>query len=738
MDELIGESVPRLDAVAKVKGEARYPGDMNAPDQLYMKILFSERAHAVVRSIDTSAAEEVPGVVAVFTAKDVPVNEYGLTEPDQPVLCGPGSSKPYADHVRFVGDQVALVIAESEEIADKARALIRVEYEDLPLVEDADEAMQPDAVLLHPDRGSNVFTHYRIRNGNVEDALAKADVVVEGDYRTPAQEHAYLQPEAGFAYVDEENRVTVVVAGQWTHEDRDQIANALSLEPEQVRVIYPAIGGAFGGREDISVQIVLALAVWKLWKRGIRRPVKIIWSREESITGHHKRHRFHIHMRWGATREGKLVAADCKLVADGGAYMYTSPKVLGNATLLCTGSYDIPHVKVDAYAVYTNHVPAGAFRGFGGPQALFAAEMQMEKLAESLNMDPVELRMRNCLTAGSVLSVGTPLPEGVALEEVARSCAQEVGWEEREGRWSRKPVESPALGMAKKRGVGFALGFKNVGFSFGAHETSWAKVELHGATEIEHAVVYQAGAEVGQGFHTVIAQLAAGALGIGLDRVELRVSDTAFTGSSGSSSASRLTTLGGNAVLGAAKAALEKWRAEERPAMAEFTYEAPATTALDPEDGHSLPNFAYGYAADAVELEVDTETGQVDLLKVVCADDVGKAINRRMVEGQIEGAVVQAEGYALTENFIESQGRVLTSRLSTYLIPTVLDIPQEIEDVILETPNPVGPHGATGVGEMPFLVLAPAIAAALKDATGVWLDDFPLTPERILRALGKF
>ena len=737
MGDLIGESVPRLDAIAKVRGEASYPGDVNAPNQLYMKILFSERAHAIVRSIDTSTAEAVPGVVAIFTAKDVPVNEYGLTEPDQPVLCGPGSTKPYADHVRFVGDQLALVVAESEEIADKARALVRVEYEDLPLVENADDAMQPGAVLLHPDRGSNVFTHYRIRKGSVDDALAKAGVIVEGDYHTPAQEHAYLQPEAGFAYVDEENRVTVVVAGQWTHEDREQIAHALALEPEQVRVIYPAIGGAFGGREDISVQIVLALAARKLWSRGIRRPVKIIWSREESITGHHKRHRFHIHMRWGATREGKLVAAECKLVADGGAYMYTSPKVLGNATLLCTGGYDIPNVKVDAYAVYTNHVPAGAFRGFGGPQALFAAEMQMDKLAESLGMDPVDLRMRNCMTPGATLSVGTPLPEGAALEEVARVCAQEAGWQEKDGRWVRGSSETSIRGTAKRRGVGFALGFKNVGFSFGAHETSWAKVELHGNAEIEHATIYQAGAEVGQGFHTVIAQLAADALGIGLDRIELRVSDTAFTGSSGSSSASRLTSLGGNAVLGAAKAALEKWRAEERPAVAEFTYEAPATTALDPQDGHSLPNFAYGYAANAVELEVDTETGQVDLIKVVCADDVGKAVNRRMVEGQIEGAVVQAEGYALTENFIESQGRVLTNRLSTYLIPTVLDIPQEIEDIILETPNSVGPHGATGVGEMPFLVMAPAIAAALKDATGVWFDEFPLTPERILRGLGK-
>jgi CO/xanthine dehydrogenase Mo-binding subunit len=291
---------------------------------------------------------------------------------DQPVLCGPGSSKPYADRVRFVGDQVALVVAESEEIAARARDLIQVDYEDLPVEADPIHAMQPDAALLHPNFGSNVITHYRIRKGDLEDGFKQADVIVEGTYQTPAQEHAFLQPEAGVSYIDKEGRVVVYVAGQWAHEDREQIAHSLGIQEEQVRVIYPAIGGAFGGREDMSVQIVLALAAWRLAQRGIYRPVKIIWSREESLIGHHKRHPYTIHTRWGAKRNGKIIAAEVELVADGGAYVYTSTKVLGNATLMCTGPYIIPNVKVDSYAVYTNNIPNGAFRGFGGPQGAFA------------------------------------------------------------------------------------------------------------------------------------------------------------------------------------------------------------------------------------------------------------------------------------------------------------------------------------------------------------------------------
>jgi CO/xanthine dehydrogenase Mo-binding subunit len=754
----VGQSVHRIDAVGKVTGETLYPGDINLPNQTYMKILFAQRVHARIRSIDVTRAQALPGVIAIFTAQDVPNNEYGLIMPDQPVLCGPGSNRPYADRVRFIGDQVALIVAESEEIASQARDRIEVDYEDLPVVSDPLQAMQSDAVLLHPDRGSNVICQYRIRKGAYAPAVAEqnpgaesdpfteADVIVQGEYHTPAQEHAFLQPEAGIGYIDEQGLVTVQVAGQWTHEDQEQIAHALGLPLDQVRVIYPAIGGAFGGREDMSVQIVLALAAWRLSQRGIQRPVKIIWNREESIIGHHKRHPYLLRAKWGATRAGKLVAVEMEVVADGGAYAYTSTKVLGNATLMCTGPYEIPNVKVDTCVVYTNNIPNGAFRGFGGPQGAFAAETQMNRLAESLGMDPVEFRLQNVLREGSLLSVGTPLPKGVSMPQVIEEAARKAGWEQHPTGW-RLPASvisasqdyAPGADPTRARsrsGLGFACAYKNVGFSFGAPENAWATVALYGQEEINRAIVYHAGADVGQGAHTVMAQMAAQALNIPLEKIEMVVSDTAVTDNSGSASASRLTFMAGNSILGACALALERWQAEDRPAIGRYQYRPPATTPLDPQTGKSEPNFAYGYVAQAVRLEVDLETGQIAIREVISADDVGKAINPQMVLGQIEGAVVQAAGYAILENFIQSGGEVLTRHLSTYLIPTVLDVPDQIHSVILEYPDPIGPFGARGMAEMPFLPLAPAVIAALHDATGIWFYDFPLTPERVLRGLG--
>jgi len=730
----IGKSFARVDAIAKVTGKALYPGDINLPNQAYMKILFANRPHAIIKTIETSKAEELAGVLAVFTAKDVPVNEYGLIMPDQPVLCGPGSSKPYADRVRFVGDQVAIVIAESEEIAAKGRDLIEVEFDDLIVVTDPLESMQKGTPLLHPDRDSNIFCQYRIRKGDVEEAFKRADIIIEGEYRTPSQEHAFLQPEAGLGYIDEEGRVTVIVGGQWAHMDQEQIAHALDLPLDRVRVIYPAIGGAFGGREDMSVQIVLALAAWKLHERGISRPVKIVWSREESIIGHHKRHPYIFRARWGATKGGKVIAADVEMVADGGAYAFTSTKVFANAALMCTGPYEISNVKVDSNKVYTNNIPGGAFRGFGGPQGAFAAEMQMNRLAEALEMDPVEIRLLNILQEGSLLSVGTPLPKGVSLSQVVKECARASGWQEPEQKGQSSPSKTqPHL----KRGVGFAAAFKNVGFSYGAPEQCRATVELHGGAEIEKVILHHAGAEVGQGAHTIFVQMAAEAASVTIDKVRLIASDTAQTEDSGSVSASRMTFMAGNSIKGAMERALEKWEEEERPAIAAYQYRPPSTTPLDPQTGECQPNFAYGYVAQAVELEVDTETGHVRILNVISADDVGKAINPQQVEGQIEGAVVQAVGYALIENFIQRDGYVETQHLSTYLIPTVLDVPDKVQSLILEYPDPIGPWGARGMAEMPFLPLAPAVIAAVHDATGVWFHEFPLIPERVLQGLGK-
>ncbi len=737
----IGESATRIDALGKVTGKTLYPGDINKPNQAYMKILFANRPHAIVKRVDTSKAEQITGVIAIFTSKDVPVNEYGLNIMDQPVLCGPGSSKPFCDRVRFVGDQIAVIVAESESIAEEARNLIEVDYEDLPSVIDPDMARQPDVELLHPERGSNVFCHYRIRKGDVEEAFSSSDVIIEAEYRTPAQEHAYLEPEAGLGYIDEEGRVTVHVAGQWVHEDQHQIAHALGIDEDQVRVIYAAIGGAFGGREDMSVQIVLALAAWRLHQRGIDRPVKVIWSREESIIGHHKRHPYILRTKWGASREGKILAAEVEIIADGGAYAYTSTKVLGNATLMCTGPYEIPNVKVNSYAVYTNNLPGGAFRGFGGPQGAFAAESQMNKLAEALNIDPVELRMRNVLREGSLLSVGTPLPKGVSMPKIIEDCAKAAHWEKKEKGWMRSQYhierEDRPIAPHKKLGWGFGCAFKNVGFSFGYPENSWATVELHGSTEIEQAIVHHAGADVGQGAHTVMAQMAAEALGIPNEKVTMVVSDTAVTDNSGSVSASRMTFMSGNAIKGACDQAKSSWIDEERPAIATYQYRAPKTTPYDSETGKSDPNVSYGYVAQYVEVEVDIETGQINVLDVITADDVGKAVNPAQIHGQIEGAVVQAAGYTLLENFIQSKGYVETQHLSTYLIPTILDIPQEVHSLILEYPDPRGPWGVRGMGEMPFLPLAPAVIAAVKNAVGVWFDDFPLIPERVLIGLRR-
>ncbi len=726
----IGTSVRRIDARGKVTGETPYPGDLDIEGQLWMKLRFSDRAHARIVAVDTGAAEALSGVVAVFTAKDVPNNSYGLIIKDQPVLCGPGSSTPAADVVRCYADCIAVVVAETEAIAAEAARLIQVTYEDLPTVFEPHSAMQDGAVQLHADYPNNILSHFRIRKGSMEAGWAEADVIVEGEYHTGYQEHAYLQPEAGLGYLDPEGRVTVVVAGQWVHEDLWQISHALNLPEDRVRVIYPAIGGAFGGREDMSVQIVLALAVWKL-----KRPVKIIWSREESILYHHKRHPITIRTRWGARRDGRIVAQEAEVVGDAGGYAYTSTKVLANAGLMVSGPYEVPNAHIDIYAVYTNNIPTGAFRGFGAPQAALAAEGQINKLAAALKMSPVEVRLINSIHEGSILSVGTPLPPGVSMPEVIETCARESFWLRDElGRWQRKTSETPGS-AALRRGVGLACGFKNVGYSFGFPERSWASIALYGSSEIDQVVVRQVGADVGQGAHTVIAQMAAEAVGVPLERVRLLTHDTAHGDSAGSASASRMTFMAGNALRGAAELALAAWKHEERPAVGTFEYRPPRTTMYDPQTGKAEPNYAYGYTAQAVEVEVDVETGLIRLVRVVSAHDVGKAINPQQVQGQVEGAVVQAQGYTLIENLVSREGRILNPYLSTYLIPTILDIPDEVRSVILEHPDPLGPWGARGMAEMPLLPTAPAVAAAVYDATGVWLDEIPMTPDKVVMAL---
>jgi CO/xanthine dehydrogenase Mo-binding subunit len=739
----LGASLPRRDAPAKVTGDARYPGDLFPEGVLYAKIAFTDQPHARITALDTAEAEAVEGVLLVLTAADVPVNEYGLTMFDQPVLIGPvstGRSSVPHDVSRWEADHLAVVVAETAEAADRAAARLRPAWEPLAVVADIDAALAPDAPLLHPENGqpTNAYHHYKVRKGDPSAGWDRADVVVEATYEIPYQEHAYLQPEAGLSYLDDEDRVTVVVAGQWTVEDQEQIAHALDLPTERVRVVYPAIGGAFGGREDMSVQIVLALATTKLAERGVRRPVRAQWSREESIVGHHKRHRARVHTRWGATRHGRITVVEADAWLDAGGYNYTSNKVLGNLHLCVGGPYDIPNARIDSRAVYTNAVPGGAFRGFGAPQGCFVAETQVNKVAEALGLDPVEVRRVNVVHEGAVGITGTELPPGVSLPEVVEACADAASWTEPlPERPAMRPVVSlpPAPGSIR-RGRGFACAYKNIGFSFGFPERSEARIVLRGDGEQpEWAELYLGGAEVGQGAHTAFTQMAAEATGLAYDAIRPSFSDTATSGDSGSASASRLTWMTGNAVLGAAEEADKAWRNGDRPAVGTFRFTPPPTEPLDPDGGPSVPNFAYGYVAEAVQVSLDVGTGHVVVDDVVCAVDVGRAINPQLVVGQAEGAVVQAHGYILSEHLQVADARILNPRLSTYLIPGIGDIPEQVRTVILEIPDPRGPWGARGMAEMPMIPYAPAVVAALHDASGVWFDEFPLTPSRVVAAL---
>jgi CO/xanthine dehydrogenase Mo-binding subunit len=713
---VIGQSVPRVDALDKVTGRAIYPGDLSRPGMLHMKVLFAGRPHARIKAIRTRQAEQVPGVVCVLTGQDVPVNNYGLAFNDQPVLCD--------QVVRCEGDQVALVIAETEAIAQQARALIEVDYEDLPCLADPRLAMLASAPRLHQDYPNNILDHIRIRKGSQPLRFETCDVVVEGEYYLPMQEHAYLQPEAGLAYMDGQV-VVVETAGQWAHHDQRQIARSLDLPAEQVRVIYRAIGGAFGGREDISVQLILALAAWKTG-----RPVKLVWSRPESIRGHGKRHQMFISTRWGANKAGKILAAQVEVIADAGAYAFTSTMVLGHAALTCTGVYDIPNVEVNAYAIYTNNVPGAAFRGFGSPQGCFAAEMQINKIAAELDIDPVSIRELNLLRPGDQLSTGAALPNSIRLQPLLVECAEKAGWVRSEEGWIRK--KQPVVNSFQKKGAGIAIAMKNVGFSFGYPEESTAVITLRGNTGIEEVEVRFAGAECGQGIETVIQQMAAEALGVPVDKVSLIGADTGLSPEAGSASASRLTMMGGNAIRGAAQAALQHWMDEERPAVGVYTYHAPETTNYDPQNGRSIPHVVFSPIAEAVEISVDTETGAIEVPRVVSVMDVGQAINPALLTGQVEGAVAQAVGYALYENFITEHGRIQTADLTTYLLPSVRDVPGRIESHIVENPDPVGPWGARGAGETPFIAISPAIAGALHEATGLFFNRLPLTPQTVL------
>jgi CO/xanthine dehydrogenase Mo-binding subunit len=717
---VIGKPLPRHDALAKVTGDARYPGDLLGPNTLHLKVVYAGRPHARIIAVDASAALAVPGVVTVLTASDVPYNAFGLIDHDQPVLC--------ADQVRFAGDKVAVVVAETNDAVETGARLVTVDYEDLPTVTDPQQALAPDAPLLHETRGTNLLTRIPIRKGDVEAGFRDADVVLEDDFTTTWQEHAFLQPEAGVAHVDDAERVVIETAGQWLHEDRKQIAQMLGLPDDQVVIRYAAIGGAFGGREDLSVQHLLALAAWKL-----RRRVGIVWSREESILAHHKRHPFHIHCRWGVTHDGRITAVEAELLADGGAYASTSAEVTKVATLFASGVYEVPNISVEGKVVYTNNIPCGAFRGFGAPQAQFAAEIMVTRLADAIGMDPVELRRRNMYREGSIEPTQQPLPPGVSALPVLERCVKEA--QARLG-GTRLDGASDATRPWIRRGIGIAAGMKNLGYSFGFPEQSTATVEVQGRGEAESAVVRVGAADVGQGSHLALRQIASEVLGLPLPCIEMVTDDSSKAPNAGSASASRLTLMAGRAVHDAAEKALQRYRESDDERVEETVQFRPAaTTMLAEDDGSGIPNYCYGYAAQAIEVEVNTLTGQVRATRVISVHDVGRAINMQQVEGQIEGCLAQAVGYALLEDLKTRDGIILTPHLSTYLLPTALDMPDEIVPVILELADPHGPFGARGVAEMPLVPFLPAVASAIHDAVGIWLTEQPFTPERVLNAL---
>ena len=739
----VGQSPVRHDAAPKADGSIEYAGDAVAINALHAVIVFSGKPHARMLSMSTAAARAVIGVVDVITAADAPVNEYGLTMCDQPALVG-------ADHTgvaavdgaisRWEADQIAVVIGETRTAASAGAAALEVDWEDLPLINSIDDALAVDAPLLHPENRlpTNAYHPLKIRKGDLAAGWAEADIVIDGTYTVPHQEHAYLQPEAGTAYIDDEGRVTIEGGGQWTSEDREQVAHVLGLPTEQVRIIYKAIGGAFGGKEDMSIQIALGLAAMRLAERGEHRPIHCRWSREESIVGHHKRHRGRIHVRLGATNDGIITALEADVTLDAGAYNYTSNKVLGNTHLSVGGSYRIPNARIDSRVVYTTTVPGGAFRGFGGPQGAFAIESSMNKLAEALKIDPVDLRLRNAVVNGDEGITQAMLPDGVSAVEVITACAHRAGFSEPMGEVEPfAPIATlPSKPAAIRRGRGFATSMKNVGFSFGFPERCEAEIHLHGdGEEPTSADLFHGAAEVGQGNHLAMRQMTAEATGIPLDQVRGHFSDTATSGDPGSASASRLTFMSGNSILGAAEEADKAWRDGQRPAVGQFRYTPPPTETLDVETGEGQPNFCYGYMAQAVEVTVDVGTGHIRVDRVISTHDVGRAINPRMLRGQIEGAVVQAHGYVLSEDLQVSDGFITNPRLSSYLIPGIGDIPTEVDSQILELADPLGPFGARGVAEMPFITYAPAVIAAVHDATGVWFDEFPLTPSRVLAGL---
>ncbi|MFB3853163.1 MAG: xanthine dehydrogenase family protein molybdopterin-binding subunit [Vicinamibacterales bacterium] len=752
----VGKPLRRVDALGKAVGATVYAGDFSLPRMLHAKVFRSVHASASIKRIDATRARALPGVACVLTAADI---GYAKLTSDLPGQTGQkqraGSDVPVLafDRVRFYGEPVALVAAETVDIAERALDLIDVEYEPLPGVHDPLEAMKPGAPIVFPP--DNVVARWKIRKGNTEEGFAAADAIVENTFRVPHQEHAYLEPEAGVAWTDERGVINIRVSTQVVEHFRS-IARAVGVPQNKIRIQGTMVGAGFGGKEDVTVEIYLALLA-----RHTARPVRLVYTREESIYGHSKRHPYVITHRTGVRKDGRITAAEIEMISDSGAYPYLSPYVLLYSAVMSTGPYKIDNVRVDAAAVATNNPYTSAFRGFGGPQACFAYELQMDAIARRLGMDPLELRKVNYIRTGDTTATGQVLESAAWLEETATRAMESLG--------DCTPGSGPI-----RTGQGFSSYFQSYGRIMWMHDTSqaWVGLELDGTVTVRAGVP-----DLGAGQANSLCQIAAEVLGVPLERVSIYCTDSATTPLSGTSTATRQLYMSGNATLMAASAVrtvlLERasrdldvepgeldiadgrvfvredasrgtnlidlartCAAEGLPLANLAMFKAPFKDPLDPETGQGpvFPDFTFG--SYAVEVAVDTETGQITVLKTAASHDVGRAINRAAVEGQIAGGGMQGLGYALMENLILKNGVIQTPSLSEYLIPTSRDFPTTAV-TILESGTGVGPFGAKGIGEPSFTPAAPAVASAVADAIGVPIHELPLTPERVLAAIER-
>ncbi len=744
----VGARSVRLDAVSKVTGATRYGGDLAVgQDCLWAYVLRSEHPHAEILGIDTAAAAALPDVVAVYTAKDVPgTNMHGLIRRDMEVLA--------TKKVRFTGDSVALVVARTPKAGKNALRAIRVDYRPLPVVTSIDDALAQGAALVH-DQG-NRLGGQKLRKGDALRALAQeADVIVEQTFMTQTVDHAFLDTEAGMAYMDGDV-LTIHASGQWVHEEARILALSLGLPIEKVRIIQPPTGGAFGGREDLGIQLYLGLAALLTGRK-----VRLDYTRSESMVARHKRHPIRIKYKLGAKRDGQLVAAVVEVLADEGAYASTGIAVLRKAASHSTGPYRVPNVHVDCVGVFTNHNPTGAMRGFGASQLAIAYEGAMDKLAAALGMDRVELRRLNLIGPGEAVTTNQIIPIVSATECLDRAMA-EIGWQDRS-----YETDKPWL----KRGYGVSVVCFGLGYGDGFPDTARARVRFNQQDRLE---VYTGACEVGQGLMQMAAQLVSQEVGVTLEHIDVISADTARTPEAGSSSATRQTFFSGNAIKLAANemrlqlldiaGGMLRIHPDELDLEGNFLFECehpdnrvaiadvvaagrtrgysletssifqPGTVTQD-ADGLSPRSFiTYLFASHAAEVLVDTETGEVTVQRIVAVHDVGKAINPTLVEGQIEGGVTQGLGMVLMEEVVRKDGRMMNPNFTDYVLPTPVDVPP-IKAVILENPDPAGPFGARGIGEPPLIGTPPAVLGAIADAIGVQVTTLPANGERVWRTI---